>query len=1305
MKIKFLLLAYISFICSCDTKKAIILPIPPSPYPPKPQLILKYTNKDLKNSIFVLNIYKEIDDWQLKESDYSFKDEENLNYNIFVTSVEVIVAPSQEITLPRLLYSNYHFNKEMIPYLKIDKKNIAVLNHNNKLNSIFYTLYSSSKKTKLSKRQLKEYLSIDVPKDIKEEIINCSTYVVISEFNLKVSTDPIDNIPSNLKNCWQKSPNIKYRRILMMLPLLFKSANIPSRVVYGYLDINKDGYLKNNETIYSVQIYIGDSWKDIFYVPKFEPKFDDDSPFPPDSSPFPPPPNGGDKHIPDIEEQKKGKNKNKSFLEYKNIVIFSGNDIKRYYVDNIFNSYNPIDHNWTKIPEKNNNYFEKITLDKISTDLVINTTFYCNSNEILLPKPFYSFIKDIKIRDISGNTVFAKKEIKCDYNNICKVLLPDIKLEGVYNFEYKVKVISNLSLLKTTQDFVPNSYTSIKLDLKSLPQEVSDFIKELSNEKNKKNIADKLSVFVSSYVGYCSLPEIRKAVIEDFTNGNTKYKNFIEHVLNLPEEKRYADCDVHNTIFLALASYYNIPGRLLTGFIDADFDGKISFSDGHGWSQLFLDGKWIEYDATSPRLCPQQLKNDAKNWRKNKALLDALSILSLIDVNNDSQDYINKNLNEAKNLLDNSLADASKILKETNLSDKKNLHNKINEVINMIKKELSKEAKIPGIKPEELAKYLKPPKKDKIINNEKLIDTLIKEFANNMEKEHLYISDLTKYKKYDIKEIDFNSVYSNFRFLDAILALETARIIAKVDQEQYEYFQNNPAILKLFFKAFKETLKANTDSNFKIIKIIANNYYPQENDLNAEVLNYLATINYGEKISAKKIAEIFSKYLIEYSANIDEAVSGIIEILDEDDKDQNFRKEIVNSLNNVIYKLSFAKYLKNEKYLKIKKEILNDAINNWINNDLFSEKFLNLLASTYDKETIQNSYKKIKDKLNQNKIYFHKFLTEANFNDDNITLGNENLWENFLYALERFKNNNKLSYNLINEYFGFVEKLTDKEIKSNPHILCVLDKTFPNTPDKDYILGYLKILHKYLELKLKPISDDKNYKFTKKITYIDYSKFPYSSKTIEFKFKNFLELYNLELIYNYLQSNDKDKNILEIINKIFLSILNYYNNNFDEYYKTLFIYLASDDIEKQIFTTNQKMYSEFVDKIFNEYYNEKNSTKKGKILSLISMFYLTNKQIRDKISKELVEDNSIPKIYKDIVFLNLCKPNYYIDQNTIIPELDKYLSEKSSIFLLKILEKNKDKYLKFYSEYFSNYNKEKKKEDLKKKINIYSNDF
>ncbi len=68
---------------------------------------------------------------------------------------------------------------------------------------------------------------------------------------------------------------------------------------------------------------------------------------------------------------------------------------------------------------------------------------------------------------------------------------------------------------------------------------------------------------------------------------------------------RQGDCTEHGVLLAAMGRAKDIPTRLVTGLLYVDaFAGRRDILAGHLWTQFWIDGQWVDLDATRPTMDP-----------------------------------------------------------------------------------------------------------------------------------------------------------------------------------------------------------------------------------------------------------------------------------------------------------------------------------------------------------------------------------------------------------------------------------------------------------------------------------------------------------------------------------------------------------------------------------------------------------------------------------------------------------------------------------------------------------------------------
>jgi len=102
------------------------------------------------------------------------------------------------------------------------------------------------------------------------------------------------------------------------------------------------------------------------------------------------------------------------------------------------------------------------------------------------------------------------------------------------------------------------------------------------DETDPRRLAERLMRFVDRYIDAKSL-DVGFATASEIARS------------------RQGDCTEHGVLLAALGRAKGIPSRLVTGLIYADeFAGQRGIFAGHLWTQFWIDGRWVDLDATRP---------------------------------------------------------------------------------------------------------------------------------------------------------------------------------------------------------------------------------------------------------------------------------------------------------------------------------------------------------------------------------------------------------------------------------------------------------------------------------------------------------------------------------------------------------------------------------------------------------------------------------------------------------------------------------------------------------------------------------
>lgn len=183
------------------------------------------------------------------------------------------------------------------------------------------------------------------------------------------------------------------------------------------------------------------------------------------------------------------------------------------------------------------------------------------------------------------------------------------------------------------------------MDTNSMPDDVKKFLQELSQRKDlsqgvKAKILEK---YVQKTFLYSLVPQ--------WSNYYHSARNMNEFFRRIMEIKK-TDCDVTNTTLVALLRSQNIPARIVFGYAHtgtlSSNQKYLNGAEGHGWTEVYIDGKWIQLDGT-----PDQMDDFTKKALEGKlspSQLEGLASFSpLLDLKEGRKELSEEQLRDLKN--------------------------------------------------------------------------------------------------------------------------------------------------------------------------------------------------------------------------------------------------------------------------------------------------------------------------------------------------------------------------------------------------------------------------------------------------------------------------------------------------------------------------------------------------------------------------------------------------------------------------------------------------------------------------------
>lgn len=227
-------------------------------------------------------------------------------------------------------------------------------------------------------------------------------------------------------------------------------------------------------------------------------------------------------------------------------------------------------------------------------------------NSLLVKKGSDSFIRLSDIVGIKGVTDFQL--IGKDDGTYYLLFKKD---------DYGKKATISFSLEKTKESKIPNpdnfELQNMKYemaDVKNLPKDVQNFLSEMN--KNKGLSMETKAKLMEKYIKTKFLYSLNPKW-SDYYHEAKDASNFFRRIFEIKK----ADCDVANTALVALLRSQGIPARMAFGYahngaVNND-PNKIMAVEGHGWTEAYIDGKWITLDGT-----PSDQEDATKEFLKDK---------------------------------------------------------------------------------------------------------------------------------------------------------------------------------------------------------------------------------------------------------------------------------------------------------------------------------------------------------------------------------------------------------------------------------------------------------------------------------------------------------------------------------------------------------------------------------------------------------------------------------------------------------------------------------------------------------------
>ncbi|GEM_PF-2021054 len=155
-----------------------------------------------------------------------------------------------------------------------------------------------------------------------------------------------------------------------------------------------------------------------------------------------------------------------------------------------------------------------------------------------------------------------------------------------------------------------------------LPTEVQELMDGIENYPIPERV-NRVTNFVRNYFTYSLNPEYTRYHLDNSGPGV-----YIQRVFDLP----YGDCDVVNTVQVALLRAAGVPARMAYGYMNSSSllgneGNSVDRAERHGWAEYYYNGEWLPADAT-----PSQV--DDYTRERLEGLNGGQGIEAVIDLSN-----------------------------------------------------------------------------------------------------------------------------------------------------------------------------------------------------------------------------------------------------------------------------------------------------------------------------------------------------------------------------------------------------------------------------------------------------------------------------------------------------------------------------------------------------------------------------------------------------------------------------------------------------------------------------------------------
>ena len=287
-----------------------------------------------------------------------------------------------------------------------------------------------------------------------------------------------------------------------------------------------------------------------------------------------------------------------SFIKAKDTIYWNltGSNRTGFYREKTASYFNPVTKKWTI--NKGFMRLDNATMPQGKPEVNLSGQLFIGSPTVTIPTRdgYLPSLNGFKT-DTVGPVSFSRR---ADENYIVHFSNEDVGT--VVDISFSLDKTNKSTLLPPTQKELQEMSQKI-VDVSELYgydyYSVREFVSRLDKqtELSKTEKAIKLEAYVKDELNYSLDPHYSSIYHKEKDNAG-----FINEIFKIGK----VDCDVANTALVALLRSIDIPSRMAygfanTGILDND-NRKLVGTEGHGWVEAYVDGKWISLDGTPTRM-------------------------------------------------------------------------------------------------------------------------------------------------------------------------------------------------------------------------------------------------------------------------------------------------------------------------------------------------------------------------------------------------------------------------------------------------------------------------------------------------------------------------------------------------------------------------------------------------------------------------------------------------------------------------------------------------------------------------------